>query len=105
MTIAAPCECRGLTLFLAIDYINSLETQNTKFRNEIEQLRQKQAEMELRMKEMAQMARISGSTASFETGPPPPNNIGPMFGVDAPRTLPPLVNGAMQGVQYSEERR
>jgi hypothetical protein len=99
----------------AIEYITSLETQNTKYQRDQDRLTQQHTELEMRMKEMAaQLQRLQqGGSASYDT--PQPNGIPSMFGnhgnqysngQEPPRTLPPLINGAaMQGVQYADERR
>lgn len=69
------------------------------------------------MHEMSQQLQRLQHQGSF---PPPPSvnpqsplsyGPGPHFAntIDGPnelpRTLPPLVNGAMQGIQYSDDRR
>jgi len=90
----------------AIDYINSLESQNKSTRIELERQRDQMHQMEMQLKELS--ARVNGG--SFQ---PPPNSIsqyngGYTNGVDseASRTLPPIMNGgAMQGVQYGENGR
>jgi len=94
----------------AIDYINSLEDQNQHFRTGVEQERNKRMELERQLKEMRQMQHQG-------TYPPPPNgmpqspigyaphyNNGVNGSTEPPRTLPPLINGAMQDVQYSDNR-
>lgn len=84
-------------------------------RNELAELRQRdldrQAQLEKLGQQVSRFQQQQQSQASYE-GPP-----GPVFGgghfqqkqAEAPRTLPPLMNGAgpsvMQGIQYSDERR
>ena len=98
---------------LAIDYITHLENNQQSMRGELVDLRARDAERQ------AQLEKLSQQVAMFQQdsrGPPYESNSGPGFSThfqqpssDAPRKLPPLVNGnassAMQGVQYSDERR
>ena len=124
-----------LTHLLAIEYINHLEKGLNQSTKEVHDLRQAQAEMQIQLKEMShQMSRLQ-SHASQNTYEPhhtsqqhaqsvqgaPFNNHysngvpnGGSQHSEAPRTLPPLVNGAsavpstlapMQGIQYSDDRR
>ncbi len=74
----------------------------------------KMAELEAKMHEMSQQMRNIQPQASF---PPPPNVIpqsplaygssfnGRMDGSnEPPRTLPPIMNNSMQGIQYDDRR-
>ncbi|KEF63393.1 uncharacterized protein A1O9_01370 [Exophiala aquamarina CBS 119918] len=105
------------TLSRAIDYISSLETQNKQQRIDYEKQRHQLQDLESKMHEMSQQLQRLQHQGSF---PPPPSvipqsplNYGPAprfsNNIDGPnelpRTLPPLVNGAMQGIQYSDDRR
>lgn len=96
---------------LAIDYISALEGQNKSTRMELDRQRNQMHEMEMQIKEMSQ--RLGHPPPNFTHGPTPiPAYNGARYtnGVDStndpPRTLPPIINGgAMQGVQYGDERR
>jgi hypothetical protein len=70
-------------------------------------------DMELKMQQMSEQLQRLQHQGPYQ---PPPNAMpqspyGTHYtnGIDASnepqRTLPPLINGAMQGVQYSDDRR
>lgn len=98
---------------IAIDYINSLETQTKQSRVELERQRDQMHQMDQQIKELT--ARLNATGPGGFTSPPPAisygNNNGPHYsnGTDNSndnRTLPPIMNGgAMQGVQYGESGR
>lgn len=109
------------TLTRAIDYITSLEKQltnsrreNSDLQREIQELRaqlggQQQVNGQSRQQSMYEphsMASSSQPNGSPQTTTYPTYASG--MAVEQPRTLPPLINGsvaAMQGIQYTEERR
>ncbi|ETN37235.1 uncharacterized protein HMPREF1541_08225 [Cyphellophora europaea CBS 101466] len=101
------------TLSRAIDYINSLESSVKQQRIDAEKQHRQMQEMEMKMQQMNEQLQRMQHQGSF---PAPPNTIpqspyGSHYpnGMDGaneqPRTLPPLMNGAMQGVQFSDDRR
>ncbi|KIV95479.1 hypothetical protein PV10_03132 [Exophiala mesophila] len=105
------------TLSRAIDYITSLENSNKQQRADYEKQRHQLQELENKVYEMSQQMQRMQHQGSF---PPPPAampqtplNYGPgshynsniESASDPPRTLPPLMNGVMQGIQYSDDRR
>ncbi|RMZ76111.1 hypothetical protein DV738_g5079, partial [Chaetothyriales sp. CBS 135597] len=97
------------TLSRAIDYISSLESQLKQSKTDADKQRHQLEEMRIQMQKMSeQMQRLQQTPY-----PPPPNGIpqsplnhgsyyqnGIDGSSDSARTLPPLMNGAMQGVQY-----
>jgi hypothetical protein len=96
-----------LTSITAIDYITQLESQNSKYRAELDRVTSQHAEMEHRMKTLEQQLQRANGASAHDAYASPPNAISPMFSgshSEVPRTLPPLVNGAMQGVQYDDRR-
>ena len=83
-------------------------------RNELVDLRQRDSERGAQLDKLSQQVALfqqeRNRPSSYEAGPAPTfNGHFPQPPSDPPRKLPPLVNGngpsAMQGVQYSEERR
>jgi len=101
----------------AIDYISSLETQNKQQRIDYEKQRHQLQDLENKMHQMSEQLQRLQHQGSFPPAPsvntqsPMSYGPGPHFAntIDGPnelpRTLPPLVNGAMQGIQYSDDRR
>ena len=98
----------------AIDYISHLESTHKSMRSELQELRQRDIERQGQLEKLGQQInrfqQQHQNQGSYE-GPP-----GPVFGghfpqnpSEPPRTLPPLMNGvgpsAMQGIQYSDDRR
>lgn len=108
-------ESNGTDLFTAIDYITHLESTHKSMRNELQELRQRDIERQGQLEKLGQQIsrfqqQQQQNQGTYE-GPP-----GPVFGghfpqnaPEPPRTLPPLMNGtgpsAMQGIQYSDDRR
>ncbi|KAF5016669.1 hypothetical protein F66182_11577 [Fusarium sp. NRRL 66182] len=107
------------TLTRAIEYISSLEKQVSTSRRENNDLQREVQELRTQLnsqqasgpsRQQQQNMFDPHSMASSSNGSPTtsyPTYASGMT-VDQPRTLPPLVNGslaAMQGVQYTEERR
>jgi uncharacterized coiled-coil protein SlyX len=104
-----------LTFDVAIDYITSLETQVKQQRMDSDKQRHQLQDMEHKMQQMNEQLQRLQNQGSY----PPPPNVMPQSpsnysshysnGIDGAsepaRTLPPLMNGAMQGVQYSDDRR
>jgi hypothetical protein len=104
-----------LTSTLAIDYINQLEASASKYQRDSENQRHQLQDMEHKIQQMNEQLKRLQHQASY---PPPPSalpqsplnyNANYANGIDSAsepaRTLPPLMNGAMQGVQYSDDRR
>ncbi|OKL58674.1 hypothetical protein UA08_06029 [Talaromyces atroroseus] len=108
------------TLTRAIDYITSLEKQlttsrreNNDLQREVQELRAQLGGQQVNGKSRQQnmydphpMASSSQSNGSPQSTTYPTYASG--MAVEQPRTLPPLINGsvaAMQGIQYTEERR
>lgn len=112
----------------AIDYISQLEKtmnqvrrDNSVLRTEVEELRsqlsqQQHTNSQSRQPPLFNHHSMGGGLPPESNGQsqgPPPNvfsnySSGPNASQDQPRTLPPLMNGsgaAMQGVQYTDERR
>ena len=97
----------------AIDYINHLESSHKSMRNELGELRQRDLDRQAQLEKLAQQVsrfQQQQSQGSYD-GP-----SGPVFNghfasksSEPARTLPPLMNGtgpsAMQGIQYSDDRR
>ena len=102
-------------MYPAIDYINHLENNQASMRNELVDLRARDAERQSQLEKLSQQVSIVQQDRRGQYDA----NAGPGFSThfqqpssDSPRKLPPLVNGnanagasAMQGVQYSDERR
>jgi hypothetical protein len=105
------------TLTRAIEYISSLEKQvstsrreNNDLQREVQELRaqlnSQQVNGQSRQQNMFDPHSMASSTNGSPTTSYPTYASG--MAVEQPRTLPPLINGsvaAMQGVQYTEERR
>lgn len=105
----------ALTVVAAIDYINGLEQQIKTQRLDSDKQRHQIHDLELQMKEMSQQLQRMQHANSYPTPakslPQSPLGYGQPYtnGIDksndVPRTLPPIMNGAMQGVQYSSDDR
>lgn len=96
-----------------MDYITHLECADKSMRTELAELRQRDVERQAQLEKLSQQvhrlqqqhsqgAYEGQSASSF-------NNHFPQNHAEPPRTLPPLMNGsgplAMQGIQYSDDRR
>lgn len=105
------------TLTRAIDYISSLEKQvstsrreNNDLQREVQELRAQLNSQQVNGQSRQQNMFDPHSMASSSNGSPTTSypTYASGMAVEQPRTLPPLINGsvaAMQGVQYTEERR
>uniref|UniRef100_A0A093V259 Protein esc1 n=1 Tax=Talaromyces marneffei PM1 TaxID=1077442 RepID=A0A093V259_TALMA len=105
------------TLTRAIEYISSLEKQvstsrreNSDLQREVQELRAQLNSQQVNGQSRQQNMFDPHSMASSSNGSPTTSypTYASGMAVEQPRTLPPLINGsvaAMQGVQYTEERR
>jgi hypothetical protein len=97
----------------AIDYISQLEGSRQSMRSELAELRQRDIERQAQLVKLEQQLihfQRQQSSGGYDTSSGPGfSNHYPQHPVEPPRTLPPLMNGtgptAMQGIQYSEDRR
>ncbi|KAH8692044.1 putative HLH transcription factor [Talaromyces proteolyticus] len=104
------------TLTRAIDYITSLEKQVASSRRETNDLQREVQELRAQLggqqvngqSRLYDSHSINGPQTNGSSQPGTYPTYASGMAVDQPRTLPPLINGsvaAMQGVQYTEERR
>lgn len=101
-------------IFAAIDYITGLENAVKQQRLDADKKDRQMQDMEHKLQHMSEQIQRLQHQGSYAAPPPnalPPSQYGTHYanGADSsnepPRTLPPLMNGAMQGVQYADDRR